>query len=99
MTLLLTHAFFMQCFNKKYTNKIIKKGLRYDLPAEIDVYYKNAFVSTVRIILSKGKAQGSQITAHWKDVVEATNMKTNDIFRFWFRGSGNGLKLIVTKVK
>jgi hypothetical protein len=86
----------MQYFSRKYSLANISKHLK--LPAEVTVYMRNKSHAEVRIVMSKGKGKGAQITTNWNKVVEATNMHIGDIFMFWFRRSSNGLKLIVKNV-
>ena len=71
-----------------------------DLPADdVQVSFKKGYAVEVRIIMSKGKNAGAQMTTNWKSVVEKTNMHENDIFMFWFCiHSRGGLRCCVRKL-
>ena len=71
-----------------------------DLPADdVQVSFKNGYAVEVRMIMSKGKNAGAQMTTNWRAVVEKTNMNENDIFMFWFRiRSRGGLRRCVIKL-
>jgi hypothetical protein len=44
----------------------------------------------------KGKGKGgAMITTNWMDVVRHNDMKVEDMYILWFRGSRDGLKLLV----
>ena len=44
----------------------------------------------------KGKVKGgAMLTSSWKEVVEKTDMRAGDIYVFCFRGSRDGLKLLI----
>ena len=84
----------LQYFSRKFTNSVIKKQL--DLPANVHVYCNEEHCGTVRIIMSKGKGLGAQITSNWSVVVEEGAMLEGDIFMFWFHQSAKyGLLLLI----
>ena len=75
----------LQYFSRKFTNSVIKKQL--DLPADVTVYCNKEHCGKVRIIMSKGKGLGAQITTNWRVVVEEGTMLEGDIFMFRFHDS------------
>lgn len=85
-------------FTRKYSKAYISKNLH--LPTRVKVYSKREFCAGVRMIMGKGRHIGEQITSEWKNVVEKTKMKENNIFIFRFLPSTKyGLKLFVKKLK
>jgi hypothetical protein len=88
----------LQYFTRKFTQKYILRHV--DLPADdVQVSFKKGYAVEVRMIMSKGKNAGAQMTTNWRAVVEKTNMHENDIFMFWFRiRSCGGLRCCVRKL-
>ena len=91
----------MQYFTTKYSNDIFKSV---SLPAMIRVYRQGKDdkpIAKVRVISSKGKGKGVQITSNWMKVVQRSRMQDGEVFMFRFQGSSKepGLKMVVEKLK
>ena len=92
---------FMKYFTRKYSNAIFKYV---SLPAMIRVYRKgkdDKAIAKVRVMSSKGKGKGVQITSNWMKVVQRSRMQDGEVFMFRFQGSQKepGLKMVVEKLK
>lgn len=72
-----------------------------DLPDDhFIVSYNEGKTVHMRIIMGKGRDAVATITSNCRSMVQKSNMKTNDIFVFWFRiRSRGGLRLYVRKLE
>ena len=88
----------MQHFSNRFAMNHILPDVK--LPAFIKVFFKNTEVANVKIVMNKSKVKGkvkggAMLTTCWKEVVEKTDMRAGGIYVFCFRGSRDGLKLLI----
>jgi hypothetical protein len=70
------------------------------LPGFIQVYSNNTELLKVKVVMSKSKVKGKltsgvMLTTNWMEVVKKIDMRVGENYVFWFRGSRDGLKLLV----
>ena len=70
------------------------------LPGFIQVYSNNTELPKVKVVMSKSKVKGKltsgvMLKTNWKEVVKKIDTRVGENYAFWFRGSRDGLKLLV----
>ena len=70
------------------------------LPGFIQVYSNNTELLKVKVVMRKSKVKGKltsgvMLTTNWMEVVKKIDMRVGENYVFWFRGSRDGLQLLV----